>query len=682
MVQRLIDKLGPLVLSVLTLAVSDMAYPQATPSTRIFFTIDACKANNIPGLTIPDLSFCDYYDIALDVGPTYEIDQNGAAYGWLANAWAVGPFGGQFDDLVEAGQAIAVDQSHWLKAPMRAIRNNGDGTFTDNPSFFQGGGPPTQYLCSYMVAADFLGTGVQGFACSNEGIDSPPFPGEPSSLFLPSPSGYVPVDVPGIPSNGQGHGASVGVIDSTGRSDLLVVIVGGPNGNPPPSPPTPYLLLNEGNGTFAYDTARLPLDLVERWPNGEYLTRRFTAGAFVDTTGRGLADLVMGTLHADPAYPSYGPNGALVAWHSSVYLNPGNGDFSAAQKIDLPDGCFGSEHSEVIDIASADFDKNRIPYLLLEEAYANTGQGYTGSCLQILKSQGGAYIDVTSEMIPGGLPIGSKADHRIKIIDVNGDGYLDIVIQSWANGYTAQGNPALIPNISDVILLNDGTNHFKKLDAAFLPNFANYNDAIIPIDIKRDGHISFLTPYDSYDSGHNFRKYALYRWKTNLPTPSVTVPAVEYYYAAWNFYFETAFPAEIAALDGGAFGGVWQRTGQQFNVYALAGAPASSSTVWRFFSTIFAPKSSHFYTGIMSEYNSLLVNPNWELEGPVFNTPMPAADGTCPVGSIPIYRLYNNNAGGAPNHRFTTDTNVRAQMIAAGWTPEGFGIGVVFCSPQ
>jgi hypothetical protein len=159
-------------------------------------------------------------------------------------------------------------------------------------------------------------------------------------------------------------------------------------------------------------------------------------------------------------------------------------------------------------------------------------------------------------------------------------------------------------------------------------------------------------------------------------------PAIEYYYAAWNFYFITAIPAEIAALDGGAFGGVWQRTGQQFNVYSTANPPAAAATVWRFFSTSYAPKSSHFYTGILSEYNALIANPNWELEGPVFNAPQPAADGSCPAGSIPIYRLYNNNMGGAPNHRFTTDLSVRAQMIAAGWTPEGFGIGVTFCSPQ
>jgi hypothetical protein len=172
------------------------------------------------------------------------------------------------------------------------------------------------------------------------------------------------------------------------------------------------------------------------------------------------------------------------------------------------------------------------------------------------------------------------------------------------------------------------------------------------------------------------------QYQGDLSCSVVAAAAVEYYYAAWNFYFVTAIPQEIAALDGGAFGGIWKRTGQQFNVYSTTNAPAGATTVWRFFSTTYAPKSSHFYTGIASEYNSLLANPNWQLEGPVFNTPMPAADGTCPAGSIPIYRLYNNGLGGAPNHRFTTDPNVRAQMIAEGWVAEGSGIGVVFCSPQ
>jgi hypothetical protein len=165
------------------------------------------------------------------------------------------------------------------------------------------------------------------------------------------------------------------------------------------------------------------------------------------------------------------------------------------------------------------------------------------------------------------------------------------------------------------------------------------------------------------------------------PPPPTVLPAVEYYYAAWNMYFVTAIPAEIAALDSGMFAG-WQRTGYQFNVYASAGAPTSALPVFRFFSTAFAAKSSHFYTATAQEYETLLANPDWQLEGPVFNIPMPDNNGACPAGTMPIYRLYNNSVGGAPNHRFTTDASVRLQMIDLGWTPEGTGVGVGFCSPQ
>ena len=52
-------------------------------------------------------------------------------------------------------------------------------------------------------------------------------------------------------------------------------------------------------------------------------------------------------------------------------------------------------------------------------------------------------------------------------------------------------------------------------------------------------------------------------------------------YPPWNMYFVTAILGEIAALDTGVFVG-FQRTGKLFNVYTLAGTPASSSTVFRF----------------------------------------------------------------------------------------------------
>ena len=162
--------------------------------------------------------------------------------------------------------------------------------------------------------------------------------------------------------------------------------------------------------------------------------------------------------------------------------------------------------------------------------------------------------------------------------------------------------------------------------------------------------------------------------------PPATTPAVEYYYAAWDYYFVTAFPDEIAVLDGGAFGGVWKRTGETFNVWPTP-APASSATC-RFFSTSFAPKSSHFYTPFATECDTVKASPDWQFESIAFYIQQAAADGTCPSGTIPLYRQYNNGIGGAPNHRYTTSLTVFNAMAAAGWVFEGNGNTKVFaCVP-
>ncbi len=147
--------------------------------------------------------------------------------------------------------------------------------------------------------------------------------------------------------------------------------------------------------------------------------------------------------------------------------------------------------------------------------------------------------------------------------------------------------------------------------------------------------------------------------------------AVEYYYADWNFYFVTSDPGEIAALDGGAFGGLWKRTGQTFTVWT--GPTNGALPTCRFFSVIFAPRSSHFYTDRADECASLKQNPGWQYEAIAFYLQPLTAGFDCPAGTIILYRLFNNGMGGAPNHRFITDVAQVAEMIAAGWSLEGDG---------
>ncbi|HEV3239704.1 MAG TPA: hypothetical protein VG429_04830 [Casimicrobiaceae bacterium] len=159
-----------------------------------------------------------------------------------------------------------------------------------------------------------------------------------------------------------------------------------------------------------------------------------------------------------------------------------------------------------------------------------------------------------------------------------------------------------------------------------------------------------------------------------------TQTAVEYYYADWNFYFVTAFPDEIAALDGGAFGGAWKRTGQTFDVWT--GPTNGALATCRFFSTIFAPKSSHFYTPYAAECASLRAGQGWQYEAIAFYLQLPDANGNCPAGTEVLYRLYNNGMGGAPNHRFIRSAAQFNQMRAAGWVFEGNGNTMVFaCVP-
>jgi hypothetical protein len=54
--------------------------------------------------------------------------------------------------------------------------------------------------------------------------------------------------------------------------------------------------------------------------------------------------------------------------------------------------------------------------------------------------------------------------------------------------------------------------------------------------------------------------------------------------------------------------------------------------------------------------------------------------GACPMGTIPVYRLWNQRADS--NHRYTTDAAIKAQMIANGYVAEGYGPdSVIMCAP-
>jgi hypothetical protein len=164
---------------------------------------------------------------------------------------------------------------------------------------------------------------------------------------------------------------------------------------------------------------------------------------------------------------------------------------------------------------------------------------------------------------------------------------------------------------------------------------------------------------------------------TTITAPTVDV--IEFYNAAMDHYFMSSLLPDIEALDSGHFPG-WVRTGHSFKAYPQ---PATgTSPVCRFYMP--APQDSHFYSASTAECSAVAAKyPTFIFEAPdVFHISLPdTATGACPSATVPVFRLFNNRTDA--NHRYTTDLQIKAQMIGQGYTAEGYGpSATIMCAPQ
>lgn len=172
-------------------------------------------------------------------------------------------------------------------------------------------------------------------------------------------------------------------------------------------------------------------------------------------------------------------------------------------------------------------------------------------------------------------------------------------------------------------------------------------------------------------------------WRANLLAglPSGHRRAIEFYHPGFDHYFVSADLDEIAGLDAGVFAG-WVRTGEGFRV-AESAAPGNQAAC-RFFGIGFGATSSHFYTPYPGECEIVKADPNWQYEKIAFGLalPDPATRG-CPPDARPLYRAWNRNVGGAPNHRYNSDLwSVVLSVLRQGWILEGDAATLVFaCVP-
>jgi hypothetical protein len=132
----------------------------------------------------------------------------------------------------------------------------------------------------------------------------------------------------------------------------------------------------------------------------------------------------------------------------------------------LTNGYFGVKNDHILDIQAADLDQDGSKEIVMVSTQNNPF--YSGWALQVLKQVNGSYVDVTatafgSSVSNEGKP-GAAASSAwlafIKLVDINADGNIDIVLDRM-NAYNAPGYGQ-----RPVAYLNDGFGHFEAVLAS------------------------------------------------------------------------------------------------------------------------------------------------------------------------------------------------------------------------
>jgi streptogramin lyase len=205
----------------------------------------------------------------------------------------------------------------------------------------------------------------------------------------------------------------------------------------------------------------------------------------------------------------------------------------------------------------------------------------------------------------------------------------------------------------------------------------------------------FTDPYAQSSGIYVDRSGAVFvtdRWNAMLAriAPAAETPAdatvSEFYNAALDHYFVTADSVEAAAIDSGAAGAGWMRTGQAWRGW-LNGPVPDAAEVCRFYGSPDVDPAtgarrgpnSHFYTLEPSECATVKADAGWKYEPTAKFWMMKPTGGSCPSWTQPVYRAYNNRfASNDSNHRYTVSSAIYAEMTGRGWSGEG----VVMCAPQ
>lgn len=383
-----------------------------------------------------------------------------------------------------------------VTTPIRMLINDGTGRYTfDAAAVFDGPVPEAEQARRILVR-DFNGDNRADFFIADHGDDcdflgardvlvyssgtdkmidvSDTILAPPCTDTSPDPVGEKPCWIGGsqsgqfnvkrypadgafvVPPPGFSHAAAAGDIDGDGDVDIYV-------GNTAEA--RPYFLLNDGSGSFEVSWEIVPDEFFETDDFGQPLYPTNVA-LIADMDNDGHNDLVFG-----PEAGNQLPDGYFDGW---IVWNPGNGDFSTANKTSLPrdeDWPFVAQAQPLAFDIDGDND--------LDLILPREGQE-PSRLIQILVNQASRiFEDQTATRIPVQAFSGLFMAENLRAIDLNDDGCLDLQVE--LNLVWVDGGPH--------VYLNDCSGNFTHLEADILGKPRK----LFPLDADQDGDLDFLS---------------------------------------------------------------------------------------------------------------------------------------------------------------------------------------------
>lgn len=333
------------------------------------------------------------------------------------------------------------------------------------------------------VFADFNGDGQPDLFIAAHGYDASPFPGEQSLLMLSTPEGKLAdlSDANLPPLSAMNHGAAAHDMDGDGDTDILMITNYGANTI------NPYILVNDGKGTFSLSNGRdrITPSLLNLLGNGPDRAKYNTA-RFADLNGDGHDDLLL-AISGDDARNATRFSGMR---RTRVVFNDGTDHWLKDNAIELPVVRWGyATHTTDIDIA--DIDGDGVLDLLLTEATVDDSFWH-GIYHQLLLGDGaGGYVDASATHLwDQGYPDMERMAFYTSsyLVDLDLDGDLDLVAQTRDPLYENAGEEKW----RMVLALNSGGGHFQPVDPRSLADEAYRGRFIVPIDTDNDGDMDLV----------------------------------------------------------------------------------------------------------------------------------------------------------------------------------------------